>query len=73
MEVRGAAAVMADVEAARCDIVRAMSAETTEAWRRCTAAWWLRQPWRSGQGTMFVAEAYVAVVLEFVLEFVYIF
>jgi hypothetical protein len=53
--------------------VTSTSAETTEAWRRCTAAWWLRRPWRSGQGTMFVAEAYVAVVLEFVLEFVYIF
>jgi hypothetical protein len=47
-EVRGAAAVMADLEAARCDVVRAMSAETTETWRRCMAAWRLRRPWRSG-------------------------
>jgi hypothetical protein len=32
----------ADVEAARCDVVR------TAAWRRCTAVWRLRRPWRSG-------------------------
>jgi hypothetical protein len=69
MEVRGAAAVMADVEAARCDVVRATSAETTEAWRRCTAAWRLRRPWRRGRGTAFVAEAYVADVLEFIYIF----
>jgi hypothetical protein len=60
---------MADVEAARCDVVRATSAETTETWRRCTAAWRLRRPWRSSQGMAFAVETYVAVVLEFVYIF----
>jgi hypothetical protein len=73
MVVRGAVAIMADMEAARCDVVRATSVETTKAWRLYMAVWRLRRPWRSGQGTTFVTEAYVTVVLEFVLEFVYIF
>jgi hypothetical protein len=38
------------------------------AQRRCTAAWRLRRPWCSGPGTPFVAEAYIAAVLEFVLD-----
>jgi hypothetical protein len=69
MEVRGAAAVMADKEAVRCDVVRATSTETTEMWRRCTAAWRQRRPWRSGQGTVFAAKTYVIAVLEFVYIF----
>jgi hypothetical protein len=44
MEVCGAAAVMADAEAARCAVVRATSAEAmyerhgAAAWRCCAAA-----------------------------------
>jgi hypothetical protein len=69
------AASAADLEAACYDVVRATSAEATEAWhgavawRSCTAAWRLWRPWRSGWGTAFVAEAYVAAVLEFVYIF----
>jgi hypothetical protein len=41
------------------------------AQRRCTAAWRLRRPWCSGPGTPFVAEAYIAAVLEFVLDYIF--
>jgi hypothetical protein len=48
------------------------SAEATEA-RHGAAAWRLRRPCHNGRGMAFVAEAYVAAVLESVLVFVYIF
>jgi hypothetical protein len=71
-EPQDVVAVAYGESAARAAVVCATSAEDTEAWHGA-AAWRIRRLWRSGRGMAFVAKAYVAAVLEFVLEFVYIF